>query len=365
MADNGTHVVICTAKEAYYANNTAFGNLPEEGLFPTAQDGYIVYAQRGSQRLWISGLDDATTISGVDFTSTDADPDNIIAAIASNRQIYGFGAKTTEVLYNSGNPIFPFERTPSGVVERGCLAPHSVAKDRDSAYFLGDDSKVYRISGGGVQAISTHDVSRRVLSDAAPTGAVGFVSEFQGHTFYCLILSDSSWAFNVATQQWSELASPDIVGGGVMLSRWRPSCLVRAWDGVEYIGDFERPMIHKLSEDKHSELGTARRWEAVLSLGDGNWRTMDSIEIELETGNYSATDEGLGDPDIMLKWSDDGGKNWGTELTHTAYDLGNYGKQVTFNRLGRYRRRQVMIAGSAPFLAAIAGVRVRERGYSQ
>jgi hypothetical protein len=88
MSKNSTHVVICTSVEAYAANSSGIIQLPESYLNDvTYIDGYLLYTQNLTQKFWISGLDDATTISAVDFTSADRLIGNVKGIIADNGEI--------------------------------------------------------------------------------------------------------------------------------------------------------------------------------------------------------------------------------------------------------------------------------------
>lgn len=362
FADNGTHVWVCTRTDCYYANNTAFGLLPERSLYPAYQDGYLIGFQQSTDNIFLSGLDDATTIGGLDFTTSDAFPDSVVSGISVGRNVIAAGRRSIEIYYNSGNNLYPFDRIPGGVVERGILAAGTIAKDDVSAFFVGDDFNAYRIAGGQIQKISTPHISRLVEDEANPDGLRGYISRFRGHVFYIVVGDTFTISYDTSTQLWSEMGSPDILFNGPQLSRWRASGLVAAWGGVEYVGDFERSMVHKLSATEHSELGSPIRREMITPpIGDGNWAVLDSVEMDMETGNYDDTSDGLGDPEVMLSWSDDGGHTWSNELTATAGDVGEHLTQVRFSRLGRFRRRHIKVAVSAPFLLSVVGVRASIR----
>jgi Neuraminidase (sialidase) len=67
------------------------------------------------------------------------------------------------------------------------------------------------------------------------------------------------------------------------------------------------------------------------------------------------------DPQIMLDWSDDGGRTWSNELWRSAGKIGEYRHRAIWNRLGRFRRRTLRIRKSDPvkasFLTAFADIR--------
>lgn len=59
------------------------------------------------------------------------------------------------------------------------------------------------------------------------------------------------------------------------------------------------------------------------------------LELWMETGVGISGSEVVGSaPQVMLRWSDDGGKTWGNEHWVSAGRVGHYGMRVLFNRLG-------------------------------
>jgi hypothetical protein len=64
------------------------------------------------------------------------------------------------------------------------------------------------------------------------------------------------------------------------------------------------------------------------------------------------------DPQVMLRWSDDGGHTWSNEHWASMGKLGEYGKRVIWRRLGmttKLRDRVYEISGSDPVKIAIMG----------
>ena len=64
------------------------------------------------------------------------------------------------------------------------------------------------------------------------------------------------------------------------------------------------------------------------------------------------------DPQVMLRWSDDGGHTWSNEHWASTGKIGEYGKRVIWRRLGmttKLRDRVYEISGSDPVKIAIMG----------
>jgi hypothetical protein len=63
-------------------------------------------------------------------------------------------------------------------------------------------------------------------------------------------------------------------------------------------------------------------------------------------------------PQVMLRWSDDGGHTWSNEHWASMGKIGEYGKRVIWRRLGmttKLRDRVYEISGSDPVKIAIMG----------
>jgi hypothetical protein len=65
------------------------------------------------------------------------------------------------------------------------------------------------------------------------------------------------------------------------------------------------------------------------------------------------------DPQVMLRMSNDGGKTWGTEMMRSTGKIGEYGKRVRWDRLGRARRRVFEISTSDPVPYRITGATIQ------
>jgi hypothetical protein len=61
----------------------------------------------------------------------------------------------------------------------------------------------------------------------------------------------------------------------------------------------------------------------------------------------------------MLRMSNDGGKTWGTEMMRSTGKVGEYGKRVRWDRLGRARRRVFEISTTDPGPYRITGATIQ------
>ena len=83
---------------------------------------------------------------------------------------------------------------------------------------------------------------------------------------------------------------------------------------------------------------------------------MDDYEIECEVG--VGTNSGQGeDPQIMLRFSDDGGSSWSNEQQGALGRMGVRIIRAMWDRLGSFRQRSVEVSISDPVKRAFYGAR--------
>lgn len=350
MTTNGTHVVICTSTNTYCATATTIITLPQSGLNgATYQDGYGIYTQSGTQNVWISGIDDLTSIDPLDFTTADASYDNVVGCISDHRELVIFKEKTTEIFNNTGSAAFPFERSPAGFLERGCACAGTIAKAGNMVHWLGDDLGVYQMVGYQPQRISTPGIDTLIKAAASPRTAEGFVISYFGHVFYCLAFSDLCLLFDLTTGKWSERQSYGI-------DRWRANCHTEIW-GKQLVGDYSTGDVYELDEETYDENGDA----LVRSLitphvhGSGNRTILSGVKAIFEPGVGLTSGQGS-DPQAGLCWSDDDGRSWSNNLYSSIGQIGRYDWQTRWNRLGQFRRRSLKIFVSDPVSVSITGL---------
>ena len=100
--------------------------------------------------------------------------------------------------------------------------------------------------------------------------------------------------------------------------------------------------------------------------GQNNLRrtTHHSLQIDLETGVGLNLGQGS-DPEVMLRWSDDGGHTWSNYHTSPVGRIGEYYRRTFFRRLGmtlKLRDRVYEVSGTDPVKIAIMGAEVLASG---
>jgi hypothetical protein len=369
MADNGTQLFIACNGPSYIYNNTTGGFGPiTDTDFPGAVtvcylDGYFVFNEPNSQKLWITAILDGTSIDPLEFASTEGSPDGLVAVQANFREVWAFGTNSIEVWSDTGATDFPLQRIPGAFNELGCAAPYSIAKMDNSLFWLGRDRRgqgiVYRANGYAGQRISTHAVEWQIQQYADLSDAIAYTYQQDGHSFYVLIFptANTTWVYDVATQAWHERAG--FVNGA--FTRHRSNCQM-AFNNKIVVGDFENGNIYAFDLEDYSDNGSIQKWLRswrALPQGQNNLKrtAQHSLQLDIEAGTGLNLGQGS-DPEIMLRWSDDGGHTWSNEHWTTMGKIGEYYKRVFWRRLGmtlKLRDRVYEVSGTDPVKIAIMG----------
>ena len=151
IADSGIQIFFACNPDAYvYTNATnVFAKITDPN-FAGAQtvcyiDGYFAFNQPGTQIIWTTNIFDAMVIDPLAFAAAESSPDLVQAVASNNREVWVFGAGTTEIWYDAATVPFPLAPIQGAYNEIGCIAPFSIAKLDNSLFWLGDHPRGYGI----------------------------------------------------------------------------------------------------------------------------------------------------------------------------------------------------------------------------
>jgi hypothetical protein len=303
MTDNGTQIFIAANPDGYIYNidTTAFAKINDLD-FPGAVtvgyiNGYFVFNEPNSQRVWVTELFDGTSIDPLSFASAEASPDNVVSLIIDHKEIWIFGNNSTEVWYDAGQPDYPLAPIQGAFIETGCAAPYSVAKMDSSVFWLGTDARgagmVYRARGYQPQRISTHAIEYAIQSYSTISDAIAYTYQQDGHMFYVLTFptANVTWVYDAATQMWHQRGY--ISDTTDQLNRHTPSCMATIGTRV-YVGHSSQPEIgyYNFNFDfGNYEFSNSRRqmwlrsWRALPTNENNLKRTAQhSLQLDCEAG---------------------------------------------------------------------------------
>ena len=402
MADNGTQLFIAANGPSYIYNNktNVFGQINDPD-FPGAitvgyLDGYFVFNEPNSQKIWVTSLLDGTSIDPLDFASAEGSPDGVVGIIVDHREVWVFGTNSVEVWYDTGATDFPLQRIQGAFNEIGCAATYSIAKMDNGLFWLGKDARgqgiVYRANGYTGTRISTHAVEWHIQQYDGLENTIGYTYQQDGHSFYVLVFpsANTTWVYDVATQVWHERAG----WNNGKFTRHRGNCQM-FFNNQVTIGDYQNGNVYAFDLDDFSDNGSIQKWLRTwraLPTGQNNLRrtaqhslqidlesgvglngttVSETIYLQTESGDYLITESGDyliddeqttivqgADPQLMLRWSDDGGHTWSNEHWAPVGKIGQYYRRVFFRRLGmtlKLRDRVYELSMTDPVKTAIMG----------
>ena len=351
----------------------------------TFQDGYILVITPTSNQIQISGSDtaplgDATQWDAANVSIQAGQADYLKAIISTREYVRLLGERRSQIYTNNGNNGFPFGNWNETFIETGIAAPFSLANLGDSVMWVGQDERgqraCWRDAAFQPQRVSNFAIETKWQNYARIDDAQAFSFTWNGHTIYRITFP-------------SAIAQP---GGGFYAATWEYDATVSAlagqpiWSERQYLNaqnmlvgraevshcyaygrhlvgssgtDGNPGAIYQMSDAAFTDCGTdaggAQVQRAIVRdricpyLWDGNKRLIfNRLEIEMARG-VGADGGGLGtDPQVIIRWSNDGGNTWSPEQQVSAGALGNYGQRVILNRLGSGRDRVFWIRCTDP-----------------
>lgn len=369
MADNGIQIFIsCNPDGFIYNTSTAVFAQITDVDFPGSVnvsyiDGYFVFNEPNSRRFWKTQLLDGTSVDPLDFASVEGSPNNLVALFVDHREVWLFSDNSTEVWYDSGSAGFPFARIQGAFIETGCAANHSIAKLDNSIFWLGTDDRgssiVYRANGYTPIRVSTHAIEFAIQQYSTVSDAIAYTYQQEGHLFYVLSFptGNATWVYDVATNLWHERA---YFSSGAF-SRHRSNCQMN-FSGEAIVGDFENGNLYAFDLDVYTDNGSIQKWLRswrALPTGHNNLKrtAQHSLQLDCEAGVGLMTGQGS-DPQVLLRWADDGGHTWSNYHSRSIGQIGETGNRVIWRRLGmttKLRDRVYEISGTDPVKIAIMG----------
>lgn len=248
------------------------------------------------------------------------------------------GTHSGELWWNSGANNFPFERQAGGFLELGMKG--GLTKLDNSEFWLANDNTWRRMVGQTPTRISTHSVEeflRTYLSTA-----YGFSYTVEGHLIVVLkFLDEATWCYDVTTGEIHERASYG-------QSDWRVNAALEI-GGVTYVQDAVSGKVGILDPATYAEwddpLVAAFTYAAVYAGGREVFHNR--FELIFEAGVGLASGQGS-DPEVMLEFSDDGGRTFKFAPNRKLGKIGQYKWRAFWTALGRSRDRVYRVSVSDP-----------------
>jgi hypothetical protein len=299
-------------------------------------------------RFGVSDVGDATSIDGLNYATAESNADNLLRVYAFNQTLYLMGEKTIEPWWNSGVGAPPFDRIEGGIMPVGLAAIYSASHNDNFLYFLGDDNKIYRISGTSKENISNIPLTHTIKDYLIVSDAIGYCFSFENQNFYMLIFptADRSWCFSESAEMWFEPNKARYLGNS-FANAYRKNLVADYGNGNIYELDLETFDENGVLVERFRDSGSIH---GGLFKAPGKRIEFNRFELIMETGvgRLPSTADNRENPYVMLSISYDGGNTYSSEMWAPAGKMGDYIYKVEWHSLGSGYDIRVRVKVSDP-----------------
>lgn len=340
----GNEIVIVNGSQGFVYNTATalFEQITDDAFEGSIVTGYLnqyVLHIETARRYWFhSDLAAAKQYISLDRYEGESNPDRMVSLLVDHAEVWVFSERSIDVFVNSVSESAAFERS-GAIIEIGCAGTFSPAKMDNSVFWLGNDGIFYRANGYSPVRISTHAIEQAIQGlDWA--NCYSTVWEDRGHkVVYWSFPDGQTWGFDVATGLWHRRKS-------FGFENWRVNHLVY-WNGRWIAGDAYSPSLYVLDWDALTDNGLPieRLRTTGVTHADQNRFRVDTAEMVVSVGTAA---QGVTDHFIELRYSDDGGYNYGNWITRSLGPVGSYQQRIVWRRLGLARNRTWQIRVTSP-----------------
>lgn len=379
MADNGTLLGLMdgtsngyqvTLATGAFAPISATNNSPPAGsgavyAFYGADrvdmlDGFMLFNQPGTQNFYCT-YNNEMVFDALYFAAKNGYSDPLVSVLATRREIWLIGQRTTEIWFDAGAANFPFQIVPGPFIQHGCSAKYSVAQINGAVYWLSQDQAgqniMVRAEGYEAARVSTHAIETEWSTYSTTADAVGFCFQQNGHPFYQINFptADRSWRYDESTQEWHEAVYVDANG---VEHRHLAQCAIFAY-GLNIVGDWQTGALYALDPGAYTDNGAPMQWRRGWPhlMNDGKRVGYTSFSADMQCGEAPGGTVGL-------RWSDDRGRTYGNPVQQSMGATGQYLAQPKWNRLGLARDRVFELYGTIPGPFALNGAFIEVQGFA-
>lgn len=342
-----------------------FGQITDQAFLPASRvafiEGWLIFSEPNSRTFFTNAATPYTLLfDGGFYALKDSSSDNLVTLFENNRELWLVGERTTEIWYNAGGTNFSFSRVQGVAPQIGCAAVNSIARVGSQLVWLSrneqGENQVVTNDAYNWQRLSTHAIENQIASYDVTSDALGYAYQEDGHLFYVLTFptQDVTWCYDMTAQMWHQRLSWE----NNSYHRHRSNCFMNLAD-TRIVGDFESGWLYQMSRSYYTDgqIGPIRRQRRTANLWSNSDRKrvfQSWLQIEFTPGVGLQTGQGS-TPQVMLRWSNDGGFTWSNEYWHTIGKAGETRHRCIWRRLGMARQRVYELNFIDPVPADVIG----------
>src|ERR1700747_2570185 len=332
-------------------------------------EGWLIFNQPGTRTFYTNAPVPYTlAFAGAFYALKGSSTDNLVTLMENNRELWLVGERTSEVWYNAGGTSFAFARLPGVGPQMGCSAKHSIMRLGANLAWLAQNeqgqNQMVMTNQYAVIPISNHAIENAVSSYPLVSDCLGDCYEDRGHIMavFTFPVADVTWCFDLKV--WNDTQGE--AGWGQRLSwnsasgtyhRHLGNCFIN-FANLRLWGDYQSGQIHQQDRTFYTDAGNVlrgqRRTPHIWSKEDRNRIFQSSLQVEFKAGTGLQTGQGSS-PQAMIRWSDDGGQTWGSEIWAPIGAAGDTRDRAMVCKLGEARDRVYEVNVSDPVSRDIVG----------
>lgn len=347
IIDNNFQLLVSDGVAGYLVviatdNFSVVATFPAGAATLAYQDGFGLANIAGTNQFNQSDNADLSVWNALNFSNADAQPGSIVSLVDTRRELWVLCESNAEIWVNAGLAGFSFQRLTGVYIEVGCVAPYSAVHNADqSTMWLSKnengDGVCMRAEGYSPKRVSTHGVEREWKKYDTIADAVAFTYQQEGDYFYVLSFptGDATWVYDLGTGLWHERAS---FINGDFHRHWSNCHFFFA--GKNVVGDYSNGKLYAFNLSTYTDAGTPRKWLRTWRAFPEKQQTLEptrfnKLQIDCQTG--IEVPAGV-NPLFALRYADDGGHKWSSEIFESAGKAGQTATSVQFTRLGATHR---------------------------
>lgn len=342
----------------------------------THLNGYFCFLSADG-RHYASDLDEIT-VSALASGTAGSNPDAGVVNFTRGPDLCIGGTRSLEFWQDVGANPYPFARTTT--IPVGVLSAASVAEMDQTSAFVAHDGTVRRLEGYQAPVISNDEIHRLIADDPSLQSITATSWFSRGHTYYALSGTNWTRVYNMRTNRWHERESHGV-------GRWRAQHAMQFGRKL-VLGDYANGKLYTMSHTAYDEAGQplvmtiqpppvvsdTRARHAMIDVdceaGVGRYVALPAVELTdggdvltddgdvIELTDDIAPDASILDPQMMLDYSEDGGRNFGVQRSRSMGREGQRMKKVRFTGLGSSSNRTYRLSMSAAVQRSISAARL-------
>jgi hypothetical protein len=316
--------------------------------YPLYLDGYIFLIKTDTGDIYNSVNDDPTSWTN-EFIQAEISSDYAIRLYKVKNYIISLGYNSVEYFWDAGNATgSPLSRNDSPFRAVGYVT--GGAQSGDTVYFVGQDDKqnlaVYAVNSFKVERVSNSVVDRTLQTFNSTSNLKGNVNlnkdgeiiSVDGHTFYVLVTTQTTWLYDVDDKLWYEWKGSD--GTGLKVE-----AVWGMYNGSCYVAITNQSNISILSQTVYQDFGvnfTCRYTTEENNFETFNWKVCNRVALMASMHNFTGTSN------ATITWSDN---DWGDGGSTPARNINVFSSSPYITRCGKFRNRSFRIeyADNYPF----------------